>query len=448
MHLCELWGYTLTRATCDLLSGSIAHILLLPVSVTYPLLTDDISYVSVTHGRCPLQVDEVPPAVLSVVIDFVYTGRARITRANVHGVVVACNFLEVLRLRVLCEDFLVDALAAATCVGYATFAEFYSLGRLGRLARQMMLQDFSEVVREAEFPEMDAADLAKYVSDDGLCVDSEDDVYSAVRAWIMHDFLARMSGDIWRLLQHVRFPFCSERFFGDVVEPDVLMSGPECARFIAEYRDYHATDNGKTCDNERFVPRHGMKAILVAGGFSNDGEVRTVWRYTHGLNTCEPITTLPNRCTFFSACAFGTRLYVTGGEAASGEIIPDTWSFCVRTRSWKRHARMHHARMLHSTAVCGGKLYAVGGRGSAKDAATRPETTDDNIIDDVELTSVEEYDADVDEWRHVADMPKAVKRPAVVAFSDRLWVIGGSIDSVGVASTDAVQVGVSHSRSG
>ncbi|KAK2189254.1 hypothetical protein NP493_112g04022 [Ridgeia piscesae] len=116
------------------------------------------------YGASEVQVSEVPPGVLSVVVDFVYMGRARITRANVQEVLVACNFLEVLRLRELCEDFLVDALSPATSVGYWAFAEFYSLSRLSRLARQAMLTDFTAVVREPEYLEMSADDLAAYIA--------------------------------------------------------------------------------------------------------------------------------------------------------------------------------------------------------------------------------------------------------------------------------------------
>lgn len=396
----------------------------------------------ICHGL--FQVDEVPSAVLSVIIDFVYTGRARVTRTNVQDVLVACNFLEILRLRELCEDYLIDALSPATCVGYWTFAEFYSLGRLGRLARQAMLQDFTTVVGEAEFLGMESGDLAGYVADNGLCVDSEDDVYRAVRVWIVHDFLARMGGDVWRLMQHVRFPFCSERFFADVVESDVLMSGPECAGYIAECRAYHAAESrpAQATDNERLVPRDGMKAILVTGGFSNEGEVYGVLRYRHTLNTCEPITTLPLRLAFFSACAFGTRLYVTGGQASSGQIVSDTWSFCMRTQEWKRHARMSHARMLHSTAVVEGRLYAVGGQGKGSDAPAPADTRDiDIVVNEVGLRTAEEFDPDTDEWRHLPDMLKAVRRPAVASFSGQLWVIGGSVDTMGTTSTDVVQVG-------
>ncbi|KAK2189253.1 hypothetical protein NP493_112g04000 [Ridgeia piscesae] len=256
-----------------------------------------------------------------------------------------------------------------------------------------------------------------------------------------------MGGDVWRLLQHVRFPFCSRGFFADVVEPDVLMTGPECAGYVAECRKYHATAAEErrpevgADDNKRLVPRDGMKVILVTGGFSNEGEVYGVWRYRHGLNACEPITTLPLRCAFISACAFATRLFVTGGQASSGQIVADTWSFCVRTQSWQRHARMCHARMLHSTAVVGGRLYAVGGQGNGSDVTQPADTRDNEVIpDDVELVSAEEYDADADEWRPLPDMLKAVKRPAVASFSGCMWVIGGSVDSMGVRSTDVVQV--------
>ena len=74
MHLCELWGYTLTRATCDLLSGSIAHI----------LLVTSVRYVSVTHGRYPLRVRHSYP--MSVTGGRGAAGGAeRCHRLRVHG---------------------------------------------------------------------------------------------------------------------------------------------------------------------------------------------------------------------------------------------------------------------------------------------------------------------------------------------------------------------------
>jgi N-acetylneuraminic acid mutarotase len=79
--------------------------------------------------------------------------------------------------------------------------------------------------------------------------------------------------------------------------------------------------------------------------------------------------------------------------------------------TWTRKADMPTARMVLSTSVVDGKIYAIGG---AQDLYVGP------------LATVEQYDPATDSWTKKADMPGARYTHSAAVVSAKIYVIGGS----------------------
>ena len=355
-----------------------------------------------------------------------------------------------------------ETLTPATAIGAHEFATRLTLGRLAARARFVLCDGFATVARQAEFAAMTEAALQRYLADDDLSVESEDEVWEAARRWLLHDFTARMPAAA-RVLAHVRFPFCTRELFARSVRDSVLMSAPGCARFVDEYDAFRAGAASEV-GGRRGVARDGMKDVLVLGGMTAQGPNYDMWRYRLRTGAHDDddddssdgsyeksgvVAGLPARSRFFGACVCRKKLYVFGGQPAGGDIVADTWVYNADTRDWRRVGDMTRARMMHSAVECGGFVYAAGGH-STEEAEVEVEEggeDDDAVAEEVLraplvgviLDSAERYDPDEEKWHRLANMPVAVRRGAMAAVDGRVYVVGGNTGILASDACDAVQ---------
>jgi N-acetylneuraminic acid mutarotase len=82
--------------------------------------------------------------------------------------------------------------------------------------------------------------------------------------------------------------------------------------------------------------------------------------------------------------------------------------------SWITGAKMPNPRSEVGSAALNDKIYVVGGYGA------KANITHQNVTDIIEV-----YDSGRDEWSTVASLPQPLDHPAVAAYDNKLYVIGG-----------------------
>lgn len=176
-------------------------------------------------------------------LQYVYTGKAKITTENVQFLFETSSLFQIAALRDACAKFLEDQLDPCNCLGMQRFAEAHSLKQLASRCRTYAMQNFLDVAQHEEFLELKREEVEEHIASDELVISKEEMVFEAVMRWVYHDTEGRrpMLKD---LLHHVRLPLLHPNYFVQTVEGDhLIQNAPECYQLLHEARRYHVLGN-------------------------------------------------------------------------------------------------------------------------------------------------------------------------------------------------------------
>jgi N-acetylneuraminic acid mutarotase len=124
------------------------------------------------------------------------------------------------------------------------------------------------------------------------------------------------------------------------------------------------------------------------------------------------ITTLPVSNCSFSLNETNGNLYVIGGDNFEQEwhTIDDVWIYDIAADSLRSGAPMPAPRSLPPGTLVNGKIYAIGGHITPRQAATR---------------TVEVYDIEKNSWDTCASIPTARVWHAACVLDGKIYVLGG-----------------------
>ena len=118
------------------------------------------------------------------------------------------------------------------------------------------------------------------------------------------------------------------------------------------------------------------------------------------------------------ACVLGGRLYAVGGVGADDINLSCVERYDEEKNEWEAVADMGTARWGVGVCVLGGRMYAVGGWGATGNA----------------LASVERYDEAKNEWEAVVDMGTARSWAGVASTGE--VAVAGNVLQENAASLD------------
>lgn len=190
-----------------------------------------------------VEINGIVAEAMETFLNYVYTGRAKITTENVQFLFETANLFQIATLRDACAKFLEDQLDPCNCIGIQRFADTHSLKQLASRCKSYALANFSEVSHHEEFLDLRVEELKDYIGKEDLSVSKEEIVFEAVMKWVYHNVDQRRSM-LKSLLQHVRLPLLHPNYFVQTVEGDELIqNAPECYQLLHEARRYHVLGN-------------------------------------------------------------------------------------------------------------------------------------------------------------------------------------------------------------
>lgn len=190
-----------------------------------------------------VEINGIRADAMDTFLQYVYTGRARITTENVQFLFETSSLFQIGTLRDACAKFLEDQLDPCNCLGIQRFADAHSLKQLANRCRNYALQSFADVAQHEEFLDLRRDELEEYISSDEVVIGKEETVFEAVMRWVYHDIEHRRSV-LRDLLTHVRLPLLHPNYFVQTVEGDQLIqNAPECYQLLHEARRYHVLGN-------------------------------------------------------------------------------------------------------------------------------------------------------------------------------------------------------------
>lgn len=159
-----------------------------------------------------IKLDFVDGKTLEILLDFYYTGTIHINASNVAIIFNAAKILRFMEILDKCGDLFLANLNEKSVWICMKIGESHNLQKMVNVTHAFAIKNFPKVVQcTAEFVQLNAKQLAAFLRDDNLCVESESDAFGAMIKWLMHSYTDRLQF-IPELLRSIRLTQLSMKF--------------------------------------------------------------------------------------------------------------------------------------------------------------------------------------------------------------------------------------------
>lgn len=316
--------------------------------------------------------------IMTLIIDYAYTGMCNITWQNIDDLLASANEYEIISLLKLCVQFLEANLTINNCIGIHVNAKQYFCKELFDNTKIFILQNFEKIAKNttnSELLDIPYDEFYDILSDDHLNCHSEETVFGVIKNWIEHDITKRLQ-HLDKLLTTTRFGFLTKAYcLNTILEWSVLQTTKvsECLFFILlkateiviNLSSQDTTEHIKSlCElyghiesNDELLLQHELSSnldfntrprvpndvVFVVGGWS-DGSTTNI------IETYDPRAKvwLKMKCTEFNRAYHGcvtinNKIYVLGGF--DGDTFYNTVKcFDPLTYKWEDKACMNFRR--------------------------------------------------------------------------------------------------------
>ncbi|KAL0963325.1 hypothetical protein UPYG_G00304680 [Umbra pygmaea] len=359
----------------------------------------------------------ISSSILSAIVDYVYTGTISISLDIVLPLMQAASMLQYARLFEACSYFLQEQLSPDNCLSMIRLSEILHCRSLKDKAREMAVQNFSDVSASEDLCEMSLPELMGYLEDDGLCAE-EEQVFETLLAWIHHDPFSRR-GSISDLFTKVRLRYIHPTYLFQFIASDPLIqSSTLCTELIESVRRLMfsvSTKCGSDLKPLWMTPRRYTcqeTLVLVGGRKNNEQTSREALLFDERTQRWQWLAKLPLRLYKASYVCIHSILYVLGGLTMNTKhrvVSTAVYTLSLKTNQWRTAEPMIQPRFAHQSVSYLHFIFVLGGLGP-----------DRQVCD-----TVERYNSMFNQWEIMAPMPTAVLHPATAANDQRIYLFGG-----------------------
>ncbi|KAI1888921.1 hypothetical protein AGOR_G00173740 [Albula goreensis] len=187
-------------------------------------------------------LEEVEPGIIEIILKYLYTSNITVTEENVQDIFTVANLLQIPSIFTVCVSFLQKRLSLSNCMAIFRLGLMLDCPRLAVSARDFICNRFELIVRDQDFLDLGASELAAIIASDSLNVENEELVFESLLKWIAHEKDSRLK-ELPGLLECVRFRLVSEDYFTHNVENhEWIKSNPEILENLQLVKDAY---NGK-----------------------------------------------------------------------------------------------------------------------------------------------------------------------------------------------------------
>lgn len=317
----------------------------------------------------------ITSAILSSVIDYVYTGLISISMDIVLPLMQAASMLQYGRLFEACSSFLQEQLSPDNCLSMIRLSEIMNCNSLRDKAKEMAMKSFSDVSASEDLCELSLPELMGYLEDDSLCAE-EEQVFETLVAWIHHDPLSRR-GAISDLFKKVRLRYIHPTYLFQFIANDPLIqSSTLCTELIESVRRLMFSVSTK-CIGDTAVdfkplwvaPRrysyHDM-LVVVGGRKNNEQTSREALVFDEKSGKWQWLAKLPIRLYKASYVALHSVLYVIGGLTTNtkySEVSTTVYTLSLKTNQWRMAEPMLEPRFAHQSVSYLHFIFVLSGLG-------------------------------------------------------------------------------------
>ncbi|KAG1697206.1 Kelch-like protein 20 [Nymphon striatum] len=303
---------------------------------------------------------------MELLIDFAYTSHIVVEESNVQTLLPAACLLQMAEIQEICCEFLKRQLDPSNCLGIRAFADTHSCRELLRIADKFTQHNFQEVMESEEFLLLPCNQLIDIISSDELNVRTEEQVFSAIMAWVKYNITERRP-QLSLVLQHVRMPLLSPKFLVGTVGSDLLIKSDEkCRDLVDEAKNYLLLPQERpSMQGPRTKPRKPVRrgeVLFAVGGWCSGDAIASVERYDPQANDWRMVAPMSKRRCGVGVAVLNDLLYAVGGHDGQS-YLNSIERYDPQTNQWSSDvAPTSSCRTSVGVAVLDNYLYAVGGQ--------------------------------------------------------------------------------------
>ncbi|CAL1262525.1 unnamed protein product [Larinioides sclopetarius] len=367
-----------------------------------------------------ITIKEIDPDALELLINFAYSGKVVISTLNVQSLLVGASFLQLIRVRDACCDFLKKRLHPNNVLGVQSFADALGCTTLVEATNRYIQMYFTEVARSEEFLNLKFEEIKDIVSRDELHITSEEQVFEAVLTWVKFDL--NRTTHLPELLTQVRMPLLTPQYLTDhVATEELIRTSHQCRDLLDEAKDYHLMPERRPLlQSFRTRPRccpDIIGCIYAVGGLTKSA-LNTVECYDPEKNQWTMVTSMSKHRSAAGVVAFEDHIYALGGHDGLS-IFDSVERYNPLTGQWVAMPPMQTRRCRLGVATLNGQIYICGGY----DGSTF-------------LLTAEVYNPVTKQWSYIAPMNVMRSRVALVANCGKLYAIGGYDGTTNLSSVE------------
>lgn len=193
-----------------------------------------------SDGNKEVVLENVDPAVMEMIINYLYSADIDINDANVQDVFAVANRFQIPSVFTVCANYLLKQLSMGNCLAIYRMGLVLNCPRLAVAARDYITDRFEILAKENDFLELAAHELFAIIGVDTLNVEKEELVFETLMSWARKDKEHRLKtlGDAFN---HIRFRLLPEKYFKEKVEKDeIIKADPELMKKIKVIKDAFA----------------------------------------------------------------------------------------------------------------------------------------------------------------------------------------------------------------
>ncbi|KAM9553340.1 kelch repeat and BTB domain-containing protein 2-like [Salvelinus alpinus] len=372
-----------------------------------------------------VQLRNVNPATLQMIITYAYTGNLAINDNTVEPLYETACFLQVEDVLLQCRDYLVKKIHADNCVRMLSIGDLFSCVELKQSAKRMVEHKFSVVYRQEAFLQLSHELLVDVLSSDNLNVEKEETVREAAMLWLEYNMQAR-SQYLSSVLSQIRIDALSE-----VTQRAWFQGLPPNDKSVVVQGLYKSMP-------KFFKPRLGMtkEEMLIFMEATSEspadmGQVTTgpnhtvvcyspqaekVYKLGNPPGDLQKVGTLvtPDNDVFIAGGQIPLKNSIANHGKSGSKMqtvfrsVDSFFWFDAQQNTWLPKTPMMCARIKPSLVYCEGYIYAIGG---------------DNVGGELNKRTVERYDCEKDEWAMTSPLPCAWNWTTSVAAHGCVYVM-------------------------
>ncbi|KAI4809910.1 hypothetical protein KUCAC02_018765 [Chaenocephalus aceratus] len=385
---------------------------------------------------------DVEPSVIKMILRYLYTSDINLTEQNVQDIFMVANMYQIPSIFSVCVSYLQEKLVLGNCLAIFRLGLLLDCPRLALNARDFICERYQVVVRDQDFHQLGASELAIIITSDALNIEREELVFESLMDWVKHDETNRVK-DLPELLHCIRFRLIAPDYFKEKVERhQFLRFSQDIKKELDLVKDAYKgrlpkpkkleSDEAKggeeseeeDDEEEGYLPgilnnnpRFGMFELELILMISDKGTVA----YDPVGNECfvaSESTTIPkNHCSLVTK---ENQVFVVGGLIYNEEDKDEPFSsyflqFDPVSSEWLGMPSQPNPRCLFGLTEAENSIFVVGGK-ELKDG--------EHALDSVSI-----YDRQSFKWGESDPLPYQVYGHGTVSHNGLVYVIGGKSES-------------------